>query len=476
MTLAGKFVMDTTEEVEFDYEAHTRDNPPDLSKFRPAAEVRRERREAFKARLINHINMEIKHAREMRQVFISYCHENRTIVDRLCEYLASHDIHIWLDRDNIEPGSPRKQAIQQAIQHGDFFIACFSTQVNVRNHTYMSEELKVAIEELHRRPVDKVWFIPVKLNACEIPDIDIGGGETLRDLQYVDLHENWETGIRCLLNTISLTAGHNQKHSANASTDEDNECVLFRSIDGQCYFIPFQKVCWNSKEISLTLCPNTSAQSAFLSRLRTRLRNVPDGSSIDQLEAIAFAHQENAAWVKLRAVAQISTGGETVWEILLKEDTVTSAYKHRTEPIIFEQMTLNQVANLRAKRLLLDEKLAAARSFLTQTTVFDQMLLETQIRGELSSQYGNRLQVLASPIPELYHHFRKTPERFKKFARLISVLYLKLSNTIEDILQLDVELHDPAALQVKFRGRCHQLDINEEPAFVEFEGNCPLSE
>lgn len=468
--------MDTIEEAEFDYEAHTRENPPDLSKFRPAPEVRRERREAFRAKLINHVNMEIKHARKMKHVFISYCHENKIIVDRLCQALASHDIHIWLDKDNIGPGTPWKSAIQQAIQHGDFFIACFSTEVSARNQTYMNEELKAAIEELHRRPVDKAWFIPVKLNECEIPDIDIGGGETLRDLQYVDLDKNWDVGIQRLLDTISVTSVHDKKHSTDVSTDEGNECVLFRSIDGQHYFIPFQKVCWDSTEISLILCPNSSAQAAFLSRLRTRLRDVPAGSSIDQLEAIAFAHQENAAWVKLRAVAQISTGCETVWEILLKEETVSSAYKNRTEPVILEQLTLDQVADLRAKRLLLDEKLDVARSSLTQTTVFDQMLLEAQIRGELSSQYGNRLQALASPIPELYQHFRKTPERFKKFARLISVLYLKLSGTVEDILQLDVELHDSAALQVKFKGRCRQLDVNEEPAFVEFEGSCPLPE
>ena len=468
--------MDTIEEVEFDYEAYTRENPPDLSKARPGLEVRRERREAFKARLINHINMEIKHAREMRHVFISYCHENKTVVDRLCQVLASHDIHIWLDRDNRGPGTPWKQAIQQAIQHGDFFIACFSTEANARNQTYMSEELKVAIEELHRRPVDKVWFVPVKLNACEIPNIDIGGGETLRSLQYVDLHENWETGIQRLLNTISVTSVHSREKSADAPTDEGNECVLFRSVDGQHYFIPFQKVCWDSTEISLTLCPNSSAQVAFLSRLRTRLRNVPAGSSIDQLEALAFAHQEDAAWVKLRAVAQISTERETVWEIHLKEETATSAYKHRTEPVILEQLTLDRVADMRAKRLLLDEKLDAATLPLTQTTVFDQMLLETAIRGELSSQYGNRLQALTSPIPELYQHFKKTPKRFKKFARLISVLYLKLSNAVEDILQLDVELLSSTELKVKFKGRCPQLDVNKEPAVLEFEGNCPLPE
>ena len=468
--------MDTTEEVEFDYEAYTRDNPPDLSKLRPAPESRKRRREAFRARLINHVNMELKHAREMKHVFISYCHENKADVDRLRQALAAHDIHIWINSDNIGPGTSWKPAIQQAIQHGDFFIACFSAEVNARSQTYMHEELTVAIEELHRRPVDKAWFIPVKLNECEIPDIDIGGDETLQDLQYVDLHENWDAGIQRLLDTISVTSVHDQKHSANAPTDEGNECVLFRSIDGQYYFIPYEKVCWNSTEISLTLCPNTSTQVAFLSRLRTRLRDVPDGSSIDQLEAIAFAHQENAAWVKLREVAQISTGCETVWELRLKEETVSSAYKNRTEPVILEQMTLDQVADLRAKRILLDEKLDAARSSLTQTTVFDQMLLEAQIRGELSSQYGNRLQALASPIPELYQYFRKTPERFKKFARLISVLSLKLSKTVDDILQLDIELLDSAALNIKFKGRRTQLNINEEPTFLEFEGSCPLPE
>ena len=466
--------MNTTAEVEFDYEAYTREYQPDPSKIRRGFEARQKRREAFRARLINHVNMELKHAREMGHVFISYCRENMDAVDRLCENLTSQGIKVWLDRKALEPGMQWKSAIQQAIQHGDFFIACFSTEVNARNQTYMSEELKVAIEELHRRPVDKVWFIPVKLNECEIPDIDIGGGETLRNLQHVDLHENWETGIQRLLETISVTSVHDKKYSADASTDEGNDCVLFRSVDGRYYFIPFQKVCWDSTEISLTLCPTSSEQTAFLSSLRTRLRNVPDGSSIDQLEAIAFAHQEDAAWVKLRAVAQISTACETVWEIHLKEETVTSVYKHRTEPVILEKLTLDRVADLRAKRLLLDEKLDAARSSLTQTTIFDQMLLEAQIRGELSSQYGNRLQALSSPIPELYQHFRKTPERFKKFARLISVLYLKLSNTVEDILQLDVALRNSMELQVKFRGRRSQSDVNEEPVFLEFEGNCPL--
>ena len=467
--------MDTTEEVEFDYEAYTRENPPDLSKFRPGSEVRRERREAFRAKLINHVNMEIKHARRMKHVFISYCHENMTLVDWFCQKLMSHGIKVWLDRDELVPGIRWKQAIQQAIHQGDFFIACFSKEYSARDQTYMSEELSLAVERLREKPADKMWFIPVKLNECEVPDIDIGSGATLRDLQYINLYQDSDAAIQRLLEVISSESSQTMDGTATEGQEAD-ECILFRSVEGQHYFIPFQKVRWDSTEIFLTLLPSSIEQATFLRSLRARLRSIPAGSSTDRLDVVAFAHQEDATWVKPQQIAQVSTSGKTVWEVILKEETVGSTYKHRTEKVIFEHLPLDQVAELRAKRILLDEKLKVATSTLTQATVFDQMLLEAQIRGELSSQYGNRLQALKSPIPELYRHFGKTPERFKKFARLISVLYLKLSNTVEDILQLDLELRNSMELQVKFRGRRSQSDVNEQPVFLEFEGNCSLPE
>ena len=460
--------MNTTKEIEFDYETYTRENAPDPAQIRRGPEAHKKRREAFRERLNNHANMEIKHAREMRHVFVSYCHENKDTVDRLCQSLASHDVTVWVDWNNLEPGIPWKQAIQQAILHGDFFIACFSKEYNARDKTYMNEELSIAIDRLRQKPSDKVWFIPVKLNKCDVPYINLGGDLTLQDLQYINLHENWEIGIQNILKVISVdkdlhASTHDKENNADVMTNEDIECILFRPVDGCHYFIPFQKVRWDSKEISLTLLPSSSEQVAFLRSLR---RN--------QHEVLAFAHQEDAAWVKPQKIAQISTEDETVWEVILREDTVGKAFKHRTEQVNFEYLTLDQIAHMRAKRLLFDEKLEAVSPYLKQATAFDQMLLEVQIRGELSSEHGNRLQALASPIPELYQHFRKTPERFKQFARLISVLYLKLSNTVEDVLQLDVKLLNSAELQIKFKGRRPQFDINEEPALLKFDGTCPL--
>jgi HEAT repeat protein len=66
----------------------------------------------------------------------------------------------------------------------------------------MNEELTLAIEELRQRPTNISWFIPVLINNCDVPDRNIGAGETLRSLQWVKLYDNWNEGIRHILSVI----------------------------------------------------------------------------------------------------------------------------------------------------------------------------------------------------------------------------------------------------------------------------------
>ena len=81
-------------------------------------------------------------------------------------------------------------------------MACFSENYSFRPENYVNEELVVAIERLRLRPADSKWFIPVKLSPCDIPERPIGPGETLADLQYLDLHSDWQTGLQSLLAVI----------------------------------------------------------------------------------------------------------------------------------------------------------------------------------------------------------------------------------------------------------------------------------
>ena len=52
----------------------------------------------------------------MAHVFTSYVRENQKEVDRLCGELTKHSINIWLDRNDIMPGTRWRQAIREALR------------------------------------------------------------------------------------------------------------------------------------------------------------------------------------------------------------------------------------------------------------------------------------------------------------------------------------------------------------------------
>jgi hypothetical protein len=137
-----------------------------------------------------------------RYAFISYIRENKKEVDRLCDELAMEGVHVWLDRDKIQPGVRWKYAVQNAIRDGKFFIACFSNEYSSRDKNFMNEELTLAIEQLRQYSIDRIWFIPVLFSECKVPALSIGGGETLLDLNWVSLYENWNDGIQRILDVI----------------------------------------------------------------------------------------------------------------------------------------------------------------------------------------------------------------------------------------------------------------------------------
>lgn len=155
----------------------------------------------------------------MSHVFISYTHENMEDVNRLRTELMDHNINIWFDQNEIKPGHRWKSEIWEGIRKGTFFLACFSKEHSERDTTYMNEELLIAIEELRLRPTDRAWFIPIKLNECEIPNQSIGPNETLRDLQYVALYEDWESGIQSIVKVIRPEFSFEQEFSPSEASD-----------------------------------------------------------------------------------------------------------------------------------------------------------------------------------------------------------------------------------------------------------------
>ncbi|MFE6054247.1 HEAT repeat domain-containing protein [Kitasatospora sp. NPDC056446] len=154
----------------------------------------------------------------MNRTFVSYVGENRETVMRLVEALRASGVEVWLDRDSLAPGVRWKAAVRDAIAGGEFFLACFSAAYQAHHRSYMNEELVLAVEELRQRPTTRAWFIPVLLDPCEVPDRDIGGGENLWSLQWVDLSADWDAGIDRILSVLDpASAGLRAAQRALAS-------------------------------------------------------------------------------------------------------------------------------------------------------------------------------------------------------------------------------------------------------------------
>jgi len=86
----------------------------------------------------------------MSHVFISYVRENTEQIQNLQNALEAAGVEVWIDREQIKPGTRWQTAIREAIANGAFFLACFSRESSLRSKSHMNEEITLAIEELRK--------------------------------------------------------------------------------------------------------------------------------------------------------------------------------------------------------------------------------------------------------------------------------------------------------------------------------------
>ncbi len=311
---------------------------------------------------------------------------------------------------------------------------------------------------------NREYILPVRLDDTEIPGIPPTVGYL--DLRSMTIEEVYEALVRKLSGTTSQTT---TDFTNAAVVEEDSiEYVLLNSEDGKLYFFPVQNPRWDSTEISLELLPESPEDTAFLRSLRSHISEVFARDIF-----IALALGEDAAWVTPKEVVQTASGSQIVWKVVLNVE------RHRKNgnplgEITFGSFSPDKIAEMRARRILLNEKLGELpQDFQNQTGpagLFNEVSLEVFVRG------SNGFQISASTIPFLYRSIGQTVGRFEKFARLISVLHLKLSNTVEDILKLDLKLLTPEQVEIKFKGRRSKRYVDDKPFIIEFDGICPLTE
>ncbi len=130
--------------------------------------------------------------RSQPQVFIAYVKEDEAQATRLYADLEAAGFNPWIDVRKLMPGQNWPRAIESAIEASDYFIACFSSN-SVRKKGGFQAEIRYALDCARQIPLDDIFIVPVRLDACELPR------SISSELQYIDLFRDRERGIEHLI-------------------------------------------------------------------------------------------------------------------------------------------------------------------------------------------------------------------------------------------------------------------------------------
>jgi hypothetical protein len=135
------------------------------------------------------------HPHNRPKVFVGYVQEDAESAERLFEGLAAAGFDPWLDRRKLLPGQNWPRSIDEAIGTSDFFLACFSHR-SVKKKGGFQAEIRYALDCTQRVPLDEIFLIPVRLDACPVPK------RIQRETQYIDLFPDWDRGFRIMVTAM----------------------------------------------------------------------------------------------------------------------------------------------------------------------------------------------------------------------------------------------------------------------------------
>jgi hypothetical protein len=84
-----------------------------------------------------------------------------------------------MDKQSLLPGQEWEFEIKKEIQDSDFFVACIS-HCSISKRGFVQKEIRYALDILTTIPYGQIYFIPVRLEQCDVP-------RNLNHLQWIDL-------------------------------------------------------------------------------------------------------------------------------------------------------------------------------------------------------------------------------------------------------------------------------------------------
>ena len=123
------------------------------------------------------------------QIFLAHASEDKPAVLALHERLKQAGYKPWLDKKDLIPGQIWRDEIPKAIKASQIFLACLSGK-SANKQGYIQRELRIALNTFGEMLPGTIFFIPMRLEECEIPDLRLAEvGLNLRDIHRLDYWE-----------------------------------------------------------------------------------------------------------------------------------------------------------------------------------------------------------------------------------------------------------------------------------------------
>jgi hypothetical protein len=227
------------------------------------------------------------------------------------------------------------------------------------------------------------------------------------------------------------------------------------SFDGHgTFFVPLVEAT-TADAIVLLVSPGSPEQSAFLEKLR-RHRETNVG--------VAFGLK--AFLGRLKDAAQQYQGGKESWRLTFQVDQAD--YGAGFMEMSTSGFSADDIAILRARRILLNEQRSASDADIVR--MLNDSTLEVLVRG-----MNTPLQVTASPLPALFADTGNDRAVCISTARLLLVLYLRLSGVVEHVFRLDLKFESRDRIRVDFDGQRPRKFTSVDAPRVTVSGVCDLS-
>jgi formylglycine-generating enzyme required for sulfatase activity len=134
------------------------------------------------------------------QIFLAHASEDKPAVLALYNRLKQAGYKPWLDKKDLIAGQIWRNEIPKVIKASQIFLACLSAKSAKQG--YIQRELRIALDILGEMLPGTIFFIPMRLEECEIPDLRLAEvGLNLRDIHRLDYWE--EDGFEQLERAIT---------------------------------------------------------------------------------------------------------------------------------------------------------------------------------------------------------------------------------------------------------------------------------